>query len=117
MLKMILMISIPLFTSSWQEKPALLETKVTMKIYASEILESVILRINADTGANIRYSTLMLLPFKAKAREYQNISVREILDDQLTGTPLKYKLLKKVLTIYNAQTGDHSTNLLSPKKN
>ncbi len=116
MLPMILMISLPLFSGIWQDNPPLLETRITLKVYASEILESVIMRINAETGADIRYSTLMLLPFKAKARDYKNVCVKDILKDQLTGTPLEYQLLKKSLTIYNAQTGDHSTNILSAKK-
>ncbi len=72
-----------------------------MKVYAAEILESVINRLNTETGADIRYSTLMLLPFKAKARDYKNVFIKDILKDQFTGTPLDYKLLKKSLTIYN----------------
>jgi hypothetical protein len=110
------MVSLPLFSGIWQDKAPLLETRVTMKVYAAEILESVINRLNMETGANIHYSTLMLLPFKAKARDYKNVCVKDILKDQLTGTPLDYQLLKKSLTIYNAETGDHSTNLLSVKK-
>lgn len=107
------MISIPLFTALWQGKTPLLDTKVTLKIYATEILESVITRLNAEVGTDIRYSSLMLLPFKAKARDYCNVSVKEILEDQLAGTPLKYKLVKKLLTIYNAETNDYSTNTLT----
>lgn len=107
------MISIPLFTNLWQEPATLLETKVTIRIYAAEILESVISRINVETGQNIRYNTVMLLPFKAKAWDYRNVSVKEILEDQLAGTPLKYKLLKKSFTIYSAETNDYSTNILT----
>jgi hypothetical protein len=62
-----------------------------MNVYAAEILESVIMRINANIGADIRYSTLMLLPFKAKARDYKNACVKDILKDQLAGTALDYK--------------------------
>src|ERR1700744_2123346 len=83
-----------------QEKEALLTTRVTLKIYGAETLESVIMRIECETGQHIRYSTLMLLPYRAKARDYQGISVKEILDEQLSGIPIKYQAGKKQLELY-----------------
>lgn len=113
----IFMISMPLFSGVWQQKPSLLDKRFTITFYAAEILESVIMRIEVETGQHIRYNTLMLLPYKAKARDYKNISVKDILDDQLSDTPIKYQAGKKQLELYNALTGDYSANTLSPVKN
>lgn len=99
-----------------RQSAAILDRPVTMKVYSAEILESVINRLCADTGLDIKYSTMMLLPYRAKARDYNAITVREILDDQLAGTPIKYQLLKKGLRLYNAETGDYSTDRLSAIK-
>ena len=93
-----------------RQSTMLLDRPVTMKVYSAEILESVINRIGLNTGQDIKFNTIMLLPYRAKAREYKDITVREILNDQLKGTPMKYQLLDNGLIIYNAETGDHSTN-------
>lgn len=97
----ILMISVPLFSGVWQQKPSLLDTRLNITFYAAEILESVVNRIGADTGQSLIFDTLQLLPYKAKAKVYNNTTVKEILDDQLAGTPFKYRMnRKKQLEIY-----------------
>ncbi|MDB5111962.1 MAG: hypothetical protein JWR67_3076 [Mucilaginibacter sp.] len=98
------------------DKVSLLETKVTLKIYSAEILESVIMRLEMETGQHITYSTLMLLPYKAKARDYKDITVKDILNEQLSDTPFKYRMGKNQLEIFNALTGDSSANIISPVK-
>ena len=101
-----------------QQKRSLtiLDHLVTMKVYSAEILESVINRLCVDTVQDIKFNTMMLLPYRAKARNYKDITVREILDDQLAGTSIKYQLSTKGLILYNAETGDYSTNRLSAIK-
>lgn len=99
-----------------KENLALLDRHVTMKVYSAEILESVINRLCVDTMQDIKFNTMMLLPYRAKARDYQGVTVRDILNDQLNGTPIKYKLLKQDLILYNAETGDYNTNRLTVLK-
>jgi acetyltransferase-like isoleucine patch superfamily enzyme len=66
-----------------------------------------------NEGQEIRFNTLMLLPYRAKAREYKHVTLKEILDDQIAGTPIEYQLLKRGMILYNAETGDYGTNRLS----
>ncbi|MGY4539458.1 hypothetical protein ACVW0P_003892 [Mucilaginibacter sp. UYNi724] len=82
-----------------QHKPAVLDSRITMKVYSAEILESVINRLQASSGQNFEYNTLMLLPYKAKAAEYRDVTVRSILEEQLKGTPMVYEFRKKKLVI------------------
>lgn len=103
MTKLILiMIAVPMFSTVRQQKPDLLERPVNMKIYAAEILESVMNRVGVETGQTIVFNVLQLTPYKATARNYHNVTVREVLDDQLSGTPFRYMLnrKKKQLQIY-----------------
>ena len=98
------MISVPMFSGVWQQKPSLLDRRLTITFYAAEILESVANRVGVDAGQTILFDTMKLLPYKAKAREYKNVTIREILDDQLAGTPFKYRVnRKKQLEIYKPQ--------------
>jgi len=90
-----------------------LDRVVTMQVYGAEILESVINRLCVDSMQDIKFDTMMLLPYRAKARDYKEVTVRKILDDQLEGTPIKYRLSNNGLILYNAETGDYSTNSLS----
>lgn len=94
----------------------ILDKSVTMKVYSAEILESVINRLCIDSMQDIKFSSMMLLPYRAKARDYKDKTVKSILDDQLDGTPIRYQLTKKGLILYNAETGDYSTNRLSAIK-
>lgn len=97
----LLMISVPMFSGVWQQKPSLLDTRLTITFYAAEILESVVNRVGVETGQSIIFDTMKLLPYKAKAKTYDNATVKDILDDQLAGTPFKYRLTrKKQLEIY-----------------
>ena len=81
--------------------PDPLEMRVNLKVYTGEILESVMNRLGIDTEQTIVFSVWELLPYPAKAREYHDTTVREILDDQLSGTLLKYRInKKKQLEIY-----------------
>lgn len=98
------------------QSSTILDRPVTMTVYGAEILESVINRLCVDTMQDIKFNTTMLLPYRAKARDYKDITVREILEDQLAGTPIKYQLSTKGLILYNAATGDYSTNRLSAIK-
>lgn len=76
-----------------------LDKLVTMKVYSAEILESVINRLQADTGTPIDLNVQMLLPYMAKAADYKNVTVKAILEEQLGGTTLTYQIKKKKLTI------------------
>lgn len=107
-----------LFSSCAVQKQGLtiLDKPITMKVYSAEILESVINRLCVDSMQDIQFNTMMLLPYRAKARDYKDKTVKSILDDQLAGTPIKYQLTKKGLILYNAGTGDYSTNRLSAIK-
>ena len=97
------MISMLLFSGTWQQRPSPLETRLSITFYYAEILESVANRVGVNTGQTILFDTIELLPFRAKAREYKNITVKEILNEQLAGTPFKYRVnRKKQLEIYKA---------------
>lgn len=101
----LLIISVSMFSSVWQQKSALLDRRLTITFYAAEILESVANRVGVDTGQMIIFNTLQLLPYKAKAKTYSNATIREILDEQLAGTPFKYGMnKKKQLEIYMVQS-------------
>lgn len=82
-----------------QQRTTILDSRITMKVYSAEILESVIGRIAANTGQYIKFNTLMLLPYKAKAADYRDVTVRNILEEQLKDTPMVYVFQKKKLTI------------------
>lgn len=82
-----------------QQKLTVMDSRITMKVYSAEILESVINRLQANSGQNFEYNTLMLLPYKAKAAEYRDVTVRSILEEQLKGTPMVYEFRKKKLVI------------------
>ena len=64
-----------------QDKVTILKIRVTFNIHPAETLESVIKRLENETGQHIMYSTLMLLPYKSKAKDYKDVTVQEILDD------------------------------------
>jgi hypothetical protein len=36
---------------------------------------------------------MMLMPYRAKARDYKDKTVRDILDDQFAGTPIRYQIV------------------------
>lgn len=79
-----------------------LDMKVSLKVHPQEILESVIFRLKEET-ANIEYSSIMLAPFKAKVTNYKNTTMRQILNEQLEGTGIEYKLKgNTVILIYSA---------------
>jgi hypothetical protein len=46
----------------------------------------------------------MLLPYRAKAREYNHVTVKEILDDQLAGTPNKVSTVKKRIDLIQCRS-------------
>jgi uncharacterized protein (UPF0179 family) len=81
----------------------ILEKRLSMTIHSAEILESVIARLQANTGENVKYSTYELLPYHAKAKVYEQVTVKEILEHQLQGTPIRYKLQRKKLIIYKSE--------------
>jgi len=100
----LLMISLPMFSSLWQQKPLPLEKRITITFYAAEILESVANRVGLESRQTIIFNVQELLPYKAKARVYNDVTVKDILDDQLSGTPFKYRMnRKKQLEIYKPQ--------------
>ena len=72
-----------------------------MIVHPQEILESVIFRLKEETG-RIEYSSLMLAPFKAKVIHYKNATVRQILDQQLEGTSIQYRLKGNTILIVNS---------------
>lgn|GEM_PF-6120730 len=79
---------------------ALLNHRVTMQVHSAEILESVVGRLNTRLGGRITWDTRMLSPYKAKAATYQQTAVSAILDDQLSGKPIRYKEKRGKILIY-----------------
>lgn len=69
-------------------------------MHAAETLESIIFRIQAQTYKPIGFTTHLLMPYKAKAADYKEVSVREILSQQLAGTPILYHFKRKQLVLY-----------------
>lgn len=78
----------------------ILDKRLTMHVYPVEILESVIVRLNSQLDGRFTWDSRMLSPYKAKEADYREQSVREILDDQLSGTPIRYAVTKQKLVIY-----------------
>lgn len=89
---------------------SVLDSRVTIKVYAVEILESVIFRLQGATGHKIGYDTFMLLPYKAKAMDYREVRVREILNEQFKETPFSYRFMNRNLVIVM------ENNELTPEK-
>jgi hypothetical protein len=81
----------------------ILERRLSMIVHPTEILESVIYRLQAKTGERIEYNTYELLPYRAKARVYHQLMLKEILDHQFEGTPIQYKIYKKKLVVHKKQ--------------
>jgi len=86
--------------SSWSAlkvspKPDILNMSVTMTVHAAETLESVIFRLDSFTGQRIEFSNQSLQGYRAKAANYQNIPLRQILQEQFTGTDFSFYINKK----------------------
>lgn len=94
-------IAILFLTSSSQSaikvspKPDILDMSVTMTVHAAETLESVIFRLDSFTGQRIEFSSQSLQGYRAKAADYQNIPLRQILREQFTGTDFSFHVDKK----------------------
>lgn len=73
----------------------MLNLTVSMKVHAAETLESVIFRLDSFTGQRIEFSSQSLQGYRAKAADYQNIPLRQILQEQLTGTDFSFHVDKK----------------------
>lgn len=97
--RLFLIFLMPLIVNVPRNQTPILQTKITMKVYAAEILESVILRLQSDIDHPIEFSTRMLSPYRAKAAEYKDATLETILKEQLAGTPLTYQIKKTKLTI------------------
>jgi hypothetical protein len=84
-----------------QKQPisTVLDSRVTMTVYSAEILESVISRLATNAGQSFEFNTLILSPYKAKAADYNNVTVKSILDEQLKDTPIVYEFRKSKLAI------------------
>lgn len=81
----------------------ILEKRLSMTVHPSEILESVISRIEGSTSESIDYRVDDLLPYNAKSKVYEHATVKEIMEDQLHGTPITYRIHKKKLIIYKLE--------------
>jgi len=82
------------------QQQGILDRRLTMQVYPVEILESVINRLDGHLNGKITWDSRMLSPYKAKAADYREQSIREILDDQLSGTPIRYDVRKQKVVIY-----------------
>ncbi|WP_165305043.1 hypothetical protein [Pedobacter sp. SYP-B3415] len=105
-------IALALLPLLWQpqptdnEKPSLLNRKLSFSVHRLETLESVLNRIEVDLGTRINYTTRQLLPFSAKATVYRGASLKVILDEQFSGKPLSYKLQGHQLQIVDTKNAE-----------
>lgn len=76
-----------------------LERKVTMPVYHSEKLESVMMRLALNIGRRFDVQVLTLSGTMAKTADYKEAPVGRILEEQLRNTPFTYKLTRKELII------------------
>jgi len=81
----------------------ILERRLSIIVHPTEILESVLYRLQEKTGESIEYSTYELLPYKAKAKAYTQVILKEILEHQFDGTPFHYKIYKKKLAVHKKE--------------
>ena len=84
------------------DEVTMLEKKINIMVYQKEILESVIYRLQLSVGTTFEFDVRMLAPYQAKESNYKDVSLKQILDHQLAGTPLKYKLRKRKLVLYHS---------------
>lgn len=84
------------------DEVTMLEKKINISVYPAEILESVIYRLQLSVGTTFEFDVRMLEPYQAKGSNYKDVSLKQILDHQLAGTPLKYKLKKGNLVLYHS---------------
>lgn len=103
-----LILAIPLFMGMSQDKTNILDLKLNIEIYAVETLESVIFRLQAQTGQPIDYTTRLLMPYKAKAAHYKDTTLREILTDQLANTPVRYYIRRRQVVLYHVDDPNKS---------
>ena len=105
-------IAILFLTSSSQSaikvspKPDILDMSVTMTVHAAETLESVIFRLDSFTGQRIEFSNKALQGYRAKAADYQNIPLRQILKEQLAGTDFNFHVDKKRIWLIKGKTSN-----------
>lgn len=55
---------------------SLLDRRITMDVHPSEILESVVNRLNGIFGGNVIWDSRMLAPYMANAVSYKNMTIR-----------------------------------------
>jgi hypothetical protein len=103
---LLLALQLNLFGLAIDHSDAILDKKITMTVHPSEILESVVFRLQSNSGEKIDYNTYLLLPHKAKAKDYREVSLRSILDEQLQGTGFTYRMVKGRLSICKAIVSD-----------
>ena len=84
------------------DQVTMLEKKISIIVYPTEILESVIYRLQLSVGTTFEFNIRVLAPYQAKGTSYKDVSLKQILDHQLAGTPLKYKLKKGKLVLYHS---------------
>lgn len=95
-------ITLALFCSAQTKQlDHLLNRKLSLDVYASERLESILFRLELHTESRITFKVQEMFPYKAKAAKYKNIPLKKILDEQLANTPFSYKIYKKKLLIYD----------------
>lgn len=79
---------------------SVLDEKVSLTVYKAETIESVVFRLAQLTGKRFGYRSSLLSQFKGKHAEYEQATVKDVLDDQLDGTLLSYRIKKKQLEIF-----------------
>lgn len=89
----------------------LLNRKLNLDVYASERLESILFRLELYTESRITFEVQEMLSYKAKPAKYENALLKEILEEQLAGTPFRYKMHKNKLLIYNYSKGYTRRNI------
>lgn len=80
-----------------------LDQKVSISVHPAETLESIIFRLGNNSGQKINYSSLQLLPYKAKTSEYKQAPLGTILEEQLSGTRLTVRIKKRQIWIVPAK--------------
>ncbi|MGO1595936.1 MAG: hypothetical protein ACTHYC_05740 [Sphingobacterium sp.] len=76
------------------QKATVLDSHVTMRVYGAERLESVIFRLQVNADIKIGFTPQQLSGYMAKSADYDGVTLRTVLEEQLEGTPFEYRLLK-----------------------
>lgn len=74
------------------QQSQLLDQKLSLNVHGAERLESVIFRIESLVNTRIIFNLHDFDSYKARANNYKEVSVKQILEEQLASTPLTYQM-------------------------